>query len=250
MTPLLEAVSLSAGYGKVAALQGVSLRVEQGAIVSVVGPNGAGKTTMLNALMGLHPATGDVRLAGTSISRRSAEARLENGICLIAEKRELFGTMTVEDNLRLGGFVRRGDGRAAAEQKLDEVFDRFPRLKERRLQLAATLSGGERQMLAIGRALMSRPQLLMMDEPSLGLAPFIVEEMFRIILDLKAAGVSILLVEQNARAALAASDYAYVLELGEIVLEGPSATLARDTRVIEAYLGARAHPQETRGATG
>jgi branched-chain amino acid transport system ATP-binding protein len=171
----------------------------------------------------------------------SPEARLETGLCLISEKRELFATMSVEDNLELGAFSRRREGRAAIRASLDQVYGRFPRLQERRQQLAGTLSGGERQMLAIGRALMSRPRLLMMDEPSLGLAPLIVAQMFEIISDLKRDGVSILLVEQNARGALAVSDRAYVLELGEVVLEGASAELAQDPRVIEAYLGVRGH---------
>ncbi|BCH29868.1 ABC transporter ATP-binding protein [Mesorhizobium sp. L-8-10] len=241
MTPLLEANALSAGYGAVSALHGISLIVEQGLIASVVGPNGAGKTTMLNALMGLLPAKGSVRFAGNDVTNLSPEARLEAGLCLITEKRELFGTMSVEDNLILGAFARRKLGRKSRENSLDEVFGRFPRLKERRRQLAGTLSGGERQMLAIGRALMSKPRLLMMDEPSLGLAPLIVEEMFRVISDLKDDGVSILLVEQNARGALAVSERAYVLELGQVVLDGPSDELSRDKRVIDAYLGTRGH---------
>jgi branched-chain amino acid transport system ATP-binding protein len=239
MTILLQANGLSAGYGKVEALHAIDLAVEQGFIVSVVGPNGAGKTTMLNSLMGLHPAKGKLSFAGKDIRYLSPEDRLEAGLCLISEKRELFGTMSVEDNLMLGAFTRRREGRRAIDASLGQVFERFPRLKERRQQLARTLSGGERQMLAIGRALMSKPRLLMMDEPSLGLAPLIVEEMFRIICDLKDDGVSILLVEQNARGALAISDRAYVLELGEVVLEGESAQLAQDPRVVEAYLGAR-----------
>lgn len=244
MSSLLEVSSLTAGYGgKVAAVRGVSLTVEQGAIVSVIGPNGAGKTTMLNALLGLHPSAGQVTFLGNKIEHLSAEARLEAGLCLIAEKRELFGSMSVEDNLRLGAFVQRRRGRAAIHRGLDEIFGRFPRLKERRTQLAGTLSGGERQMLAIGRALMSRPKLLMMDEPSLGLAPLIVEEMFQIIRDLREAGVSILLVEQNARGALAVSNYAYVVELGEVVMEGSSSSLEQDPRVVEAYLGFRSRKE-------
>jgi branched-chain amino acid transport system ATP-binding protein len=241
MTTLLQVNGLTAGYGKVEAIHGIDLSLEQGTIVSVVGPNGAGKTTMLNALMGLHPATGTLSFEGKDIRHMSPEARLETGLCLISEKRELFATMSVEDNLELGAFSRRREGRAAIRASLDQVYGRFPRLQERRQQLAGTLSGGERQMLAIGRALMSRPRLLMMDEPSLGLAPLIVAQMFEIISDLKRDGVSILLVEQNARGALAVSDRAYVLELGEVVLEGASAELAQDPRVIEAYLGVRGH---------
>ncbi|MBS7698545.1 MULTISPECIES: ABC transporter ATP-binding protein [unclassified Chelatococcus] len=237
MNEILKVSSLSCGYSRVPALHAVDLVVEAGSIVSVVGPNGAGKTTMLNALMGLHPSTGRVTFQGRDISAAPAEARLEAGLCLIAEKRELFGTMSVEDNLRLGAFVRRREGGAAVRRSLQEVFERFPRLQERRAQLAGTLSGGERQMLAIGRAMMSSPKLLMMDEPSLGLAPRIVEEMFTIIQDLRAAGVSILLVEQNARGALAISDQAYVLELGEVVMQGASRDLQNDPRIVEAYLG-------------
>lgn len=244
MSPLLEVSSLTAAYGKVVAVRGVSLTVDEGTIVSVIGPNGAGKTTVLNALMGLHPSRGPVTFRGKKLEYMSAEARLEAGLCLIAERRELFGSMNVEDNLRLGAFVQRRNGRAAIEQGLEEIFTRFPHLKERRGQLARTLSGGERQMLAIGRALMSRPKLLMMDEPSLGLAPLIVERMFEIISDLKKAGVSILLVEQNARGALAVSDRAYVIEVGEVVIEGTSNSLERDPRVIESYLGMRTRSEE------
>lgn len=244
MTPLLRVGPLSAGYGKISVLHGVSLTVHQGSIVSVVGPNGAGKTTLLNAIMGLHPAAGEVSFLGSNISRMRAEARLEAGLCLMAEKRELFSSMSVEDNLRLGAFVRRREGRAAIDASLAEIFERFPRLRERRRQLAGTLSGGERQMLAIGRALMSRPKLLMMDEPSLGLAPLIVEEMFRIVQDLKKTGVSILLVEQNARGALAVSDSGYVLEVGEVVIAGASADLVQDPRVIETYLGMRTRSRD------
>jgi len=244
MTPLLQVGPLSAGYGKISVLHSVSLTVHQGSIVSVVGPNGAGKTTLLNAIMGLHPAAGEVSFLGSDISRLRAEARLEAGLCLMAEKRELFSSMSVEDNLRLGAFVRRKEGRAAIDVSLAEIFERFPRLRERRRQLAGTLSGGERQMLAIGRALMSRPKLLMMDEPSLGLAPLIVEEMFRIVQDLKKTGVSILLVEQNARGALAVSDSGYVLEVGEVVIEGVSADLVQDPRVIETYLGMRTRSRD------
>jgi branched-chain amino acid transport system ATP-binding protein len=250
MSPLFEVSSLTAGYGKVTAVNGVSVAVEEGTIVSVIGPNGAGKTTMLNALMGLHPSRGAITFAGRRIEYLSTEDRLEAGLCLIAEQRELFGSMHVEDNLRLGAFAQRRKGRAEIERGLEEIYARFPRLKERRKQLARTLSGGERQMLAIGRALMSRPKLLMMDEPSLGLAPLIVERMFEIISELKKVGVSILLVEQNARAALAVSDRAYVIELGEVVLEGTSSSLERDPRVVESYLGMRTRNDEHEPAQG
>ncbi|MEX0732151.1 MAG: ABC transporter ATP-binding protein [Aquisalimonadaceae bacterium] len=249
MTQLLEVIELSAGYGKIDAVKGVDLKVAEGSLVSVVGPNGAGKSTMLNALMGLHSSTGKILFKGKPIQNLSAEARLEQGLCLVSEKRELFATMSVEDNLQLGAFVRRRHKAAKIRVWMDDVFEWFPRLRERRRQLAGTLSGGERQMLAIGRALMSRPELLMLDEPSLGLAPLVVRDMFQIISGLRAAGVSILLVEQNARAALAASDRAYVLEIGSVLLEGPSEELVRDPRVIATYLGAGSKPVDA-PATG
>jgi branched-chain amino acid transport system ATP-binding protein len=237
VSALLEVSDLRVAYGKVEALHGVTLAVPPGQIVTVIGPNGAGKSTTLNALIRLLPYRGSISLEGQCIDAVDPEARVELGICLVPEKRELFATMTVEDNLMLGAFLRYRRRDRGIRGSLDEVYGRFPRLKERRMQLAGTLSGGERQMLALGRALMARPKLLMLDEPSLGLAPLIVREIFRIIGDLRAAGVSILLVEQNARAALQIADYAYVLETGELVLEGPSAELAANPRVLETYLG-------------
>ncbi|MGL4287347.1 MAG: ABC transporter ATP-binding protein [Phreatobacter sp.] len=234
MSDILTIDRLSVAYGHVEAVTGVSLRVAAGEIVTVIGANGAGKSTLLNAALGLLPSRGEIRFDGRDMAAIEAEDRVGLGLCLVAEKRELFGTMTVEDNLVLGGF--RVDRRTSADT-LEAVFDRFPRLKERRTQLAGTLSGGERQMLAMGRALMSRPRLLMLDEPSLGLAPRIVADIFTVIADLRATGVAILLVEQNARAALNAADRAYVMELGRISLEGPSAELARDPRIAESYLG-------------
>ncbi|MCK1447064.1 ABC transporter ATP-binding protein [Bradyrhizobium sp. 2] len=238
MTRMLKTTNLGAGYGKISALRNVSLEVETGEIVTVVGPNGAGKSTMLNALMGLHPSIGQIQFRGQSIERLEPEQRLRQGLCIVPEKRELFSSMTVGENLELGAFVHRKGKKSIVQESLDEVFSRFPRLKERRRQLAGTLSGGERQMLAIGRALMSRPALLMLDEPSLGLAPRLVEEMFQIIIDLKLAGVSILLIEQNARGALKISDRGYVLETGEVVLQGLSSEIMGDPRIIETYLGA------------
>ena len=237
MSALLEVQDLCVAYGKVEAVHRVGLRVEEGRIVTVIGPNGAGKTTLLAALMGLLPARGSVRYAGEEISRSEPEQRVSRGLCLVPERRELFAAMTVEDNLVLGAFhrYRRRDRSVAAD--FEQVYRLFPRLQERRRQLAGTLSGGERQMLALGRALMSRPRLLMLDEPSLGLAPLIVRDIFRVIGALRERGVSILLVEQNARAALQVADYGYVLETGEIVVQGPSADLASDPRVIESYLG-------------
>jgi len=237
MSSLLDVRDLCVAYGKVEAVHRAALRVEQGRIVTVIGPNGAGKTTLLAALMGMLPARGSVSYAGQEITRVEAEQRVSRGLCLVPERRELFAAMTVEDNLVLGAFhrYRKRDKTIAAD--FEQVYQLFPRLHERRRQLAGTLSGGERQMLALGRALMSRPRLLMLDEPSLGLAPLIVRDIFRVIAGLRETGVSILLVEQNARAALQVADYGYVLETGEIVLEGPSAELASNPRVIESYLG-------------
>ncbi len=234
MSALLAVENLSVAYGRVEAVSDVSLSVAPGEIVTVIGANGAGKSTLLNAAMGLLPARGRVAFEGRDIVAVEAEDRVALGLCLVAEKRELFGAMTVEDNLILGAFRT---GRSLAAETLAEVFARFPRLKERRAQLAGTLSGGERQMLAMGRALMSRPRLLMLDEPSLGLAPKVVADIFAIIRDLRATGVAILLVEQNARAALNAADRAYVMELGRIGLEGSAAELASDRRIAESYLG-------------
>ncbi len=234
---MLEVTGLHVAYGGVAALADVSLQVEAGQIITVIGPNGAGKTTLLNAIMGVRPGTGLLRFAGRGIGRLPVEARVRAGMSLVPEKRELFASMSVEDNLRLGGFRFRAEGAAAARCDLDGVYAFFPRLRERRQQAAGTLSGGERQMLAMGRALMARPSLLMLDEPSLGLAPLIVNEIFRIITDLRAHRCAILLVEQNARAALQISDFGYVLETGRITLQGPSADLASDERVIQTYLG-------------
>ena len=229
---------LSVAYNGITAVHEVSLRLEAGQIVTVIGPNGAGKTTLLNAIMGVHPGQGSVTLGGTPLGTLGVEARVRAGLCLVPEKRELFGTLTVEDNLRLGAFRFRREGRAAAGRALDEVFALFPRLHERRRQHAGTLSGGERQMLAMGRALMARPDVLMLDEPSLGLAPLIVRDIFRIVADLRTSGAAILLVEQNARAALDVADHAYVLETGRITLEGTGTALSADPRITQAYLGA------------
>ena len=233
-TPMLQVSSLTVSYGKVEAVHGVSLEVAQGGIVTVIGANGAGKTTLLNAIMGVLPSRGRITFSGEDLASYGIEDRAAMGLALVPERRELFGTMSVEENLLLGGFRRTAQERARG---MEEVFGRFPRLKERRAQMAGTLSGGERQMLAMGRALMGAPRLLMLDEPSLGLAPRIVKDIFEIIKDLHKTGVSILLVEQNARAALQAADHAYVMELGDITTQGPAAQLAADPRVIESYLG-------------
>ncbi|MDP1609645.1 MAG: ABC transporter ATP-binding protein [Sulfuritalea sp.] len=235
---ILEVDDLCVSYGKVEALHHPSIRVGEGQIVTVIGPNGAGKTTMLSSIMGLLPRTrGTIRFQGHELGDIEVEQMVALGITLVPESRALFGEMSVEDNLLLGAFMRRRMGHRDHEETMEEVFRIFPRLKERRAQHAGTLSGGERQMLAVARALMAKPKLLMLDEPSLGLAPLIVREIFRVIADLKRTGVSILLVEQNARAALQVADYAYVLETGEIALEGPSDQLIDDPKVVESYLG-------------
>jgi len=239
--PVLEVNCLHVAYGKVEALHGASLRVGAGQIVTVIGPNGAGKSTMLNAIAGAMPANGSMRgqvcLLGQDTAGVAIERRVARGMCLVPEKRELFASMTVQDNLLLGSYRRYQAGESAYADQMAVVYDLFPRLQERRKQQAGNLSGGERQMLALGRALMAKPQLLMLDEPSLGLAPLIVKEIFHIIVRLKQTGVAILLVEQNARAALQAADYAYVLETGDMAMQGPAAELAHDPKVIDTYLG-------------
>ncbi|BCQ24606.1 ATP-binding cassette domain-containing protein [Caballeronia sp. NK8] len=238
---ILQVDGLSVRYGKVEALHGGKLTVGPGQIVSVIGPNGAGKSTLLNAIMGALPQTGhskgSVRYLGEEVSVLPIERRVARGMCLVPEKRELFATMAVEDNLVLGAYRRKRAGERNYLDQLEHVFELFPRLKERRKQAAGTLSGGERQMLAVGRALMGKPQLLMLDEPSLGLAPLIVKEIFHIISALRQTGVATLLIEQNARAALQISDYGYVLETGEFALEGKADVLQHDPQVIETYLG-------------
>jgi branched-chain amino acid transport system ATP-binding protein len=234
---ILEVNNLHVGYGKVEALHGAGIRVQAGQIVTVIGPNGAGKSTMLNAIMGCLPSRGDVMFRGRSMSGIGIEQRVARGMNLVPEKRELFSSMSVADNLLLGSYRRYRAREADYLDQLDYVFQLFPRLKERSRQEAGTLSGGERQMLAVGRALMAKPSLLMLDEPSLGLAPLIVKDIFHIIDRLRETGVATLLIEQNARAALQVADYGYVLETGEIVLEGPACELAKNPQVIETYLG-------------
>ena len=233
---LLEASGINVSYGKAAAVRGVSLSLREGEIVTIVGPNGAGKTTLLNALMGLQPSHGVIAwFGGKALASAGAERLVRVGIGLIPERRELFGPMSVDDNLSLGAFSRRGA--PDIEETRNEVFALFPRLRERRLQRASTLSGGERQMLATARALMGRPRVLMLDEPSLGLAPTVVQDIFRMIGALRDKGVSILLVEQNARSAMAVADRAYVMESGSFALEGRAAELRQNPRIIDTYLG-------------
>jgi branched-chain amino acid transport system ATP-binding protein len=221
--PLLKVENLHAGYGRAEVLHGLNLEAKKGSVVTVIGPNGAGKSTLLNALMGVLPSKGQIHYNGHPIEQQELEDRVMQGIALVPETRALFGSMPVEDNLLLGAYRQFRLGKRDSQQAMEEVFTLFPRLKERRKQLAGTLSGGER---------------------SLGLAPLIVKEIFRTITGLRATGVTILLVEQNARAALEVADHGYVLEMGEIALEGPAAELAKDPRVIDTYLGAARKKQE------
>lgn len=236
MTALLSIEDLHVAYGKVEAVRGASLTIDAGQIVTVIGSNGAGKTTLLGAAAGLMRSRGRMIYDGVDLERLDVEDRVERGFCLVPEQRELFGDMLVNDNLLLGAYVHQRN-RRQVKQSFDDVYGLFPRLAERRGQKANTLSGGERQMLALGRALMAKPRLLLLDEPSLGLAPMIVREIFRIVASLRDHGVSILLVEQNARAALETADHGYVLETGKITYHGPARELAHDPRVIATYLG-------------
>jgi branched-chain amino acid transport system ATP-binding protein len=243
-TPMLRIADLHAGYGRAEVLHGLSLEAAAGSVITVIGPNGAGKSTLLNTLMGVIASRGTMQFDGRDIGVLPLEERVMMGMALVPERRELFGTMSVEDNLVLGAYRQVHLGNREWRSRIDDVYALFPRLHERRLQLAGTLSGGERQMLAVGRALMSRPRLLMLDEPSLGLAPLIVRDIFRTIEGLRQTGVTILLVEQNARAALEVADYGYVLEMGEIALQGSALELAGDPRVIDTYLGTAVHAGE------
>ena len=232
---MLEVAALSSRYGRIPALADVDLHVGQGELVALVGANGAGKTTLLRVLSGVQPAAGGrVRFEGSDVTRASPRQRVEMGIVQVPEGRQVFGPLSVEDNLRLGGFVRPA---AELPGALERVFGLFPILAAKRRETAGTLSGGQQQMLAIGRALMTRPKLLLLDEPSMGLAPRIVAEIFAIIRSLKDAATTILLVDQNARAALAIADRAYVLEVGRIALSGSGRELLGNPRVQQAYLG-------------
>ena len=234
ISALLSVSDAHVAYGKVEAVRSVSLDVGDREIVTIIGANGAGKTTLLNAIMGILPLKGRVTFAGEDVLRLEIEDRVAAGLSLVPEHRELFSTMNVEDNLQLGAFRI---AKAATAVAFERVYTLFPRLKERRKQLAGTLSGGEQQMLAMGRALMGAPRLLMLDEPSLGLAPIIVADIFRTIGELRESGVSVLLVEQNAQAALQIADRAYVMELGEFILNGPAKDIATNQRVAASYLG-------------
>ena len=234
MSALFTALGIRTAYGKMEAVSGVSIKVPKNAIVSLIGANGAGKTTLLSSMMGLVPCAGHLSFDGRDLTAIPTEERVEIGLCLVSEQRNLFGSLSVEDNLRLGCYRR---GRSAFRRSLDEAYVRFPRLRERRRQEASTLSGGERQMLAMARALMAKPSLLLLDEPSLGLAPRIVREVFHILVELRQAGMSLLVVEQNARAALEIADYGYVMELGAVTREGVAADLMADDKLIESFLG-------------
>ncbi len=232
----LTVESLRAGYGGVEALHGIGLRVEPGEIVALLGANGAGKSTALRAISGLlRPASGAILLGGTALHTLPPHRIVQHGVVQVPEGRRLFGTLTVRENLDMGAFTRRDEEEIAGNRRM--VLRLFPVLAERERQLAGTLSGGEQQMLAIGRALMGAPKLLLLDEPSLGLSPLLAREIFRTLREINAAGVTILLVEQNARAALALAHRAYVLATGSIVLEGPAASLREDPAVKRAYLG-------------
>jgi len=232
---MLEVSALASYYGRIAALKGISLRVREGELVALVGANGAGKTTLLRAISGVQPvAAGRVLFAGEDITRCAPSARVRKGVVQVPEGRQVFGPLTVLDNLRLGAYTR---PRAESARALENVYGLFPALAERRHHPAGTLSGGQQQMLAMGRALMARPRVLLLDEPSMGLAPFLVEQVFATVRALKEQGTTILLVDQNARAALAVADQAYVLETGQITLSGSGRALLANPAVQAAYLG-------------
>jgi len=233
---VLQVKEIDVYYGAIHALKKLSLEVEQGSIVTLIGANGAGKTTTLKSISGLlRPKTGSIVFKGTDINKVAPEKIVGLGISQVPEGRRVFATMTVMENLEMGAYLRRD--KKGMEEDMENVFTRFPRLKERRKQLAGTLSGGEQQMLAIGRALMARPQLMLMDEPSMGLAPLLVKEIFSIVKDINERGTTILLVEQNANMALSIADKAYVIETGEIVLQGNAQELMNSPEVKKAYLG-------------
>ncbi len=234
---LLEVDNIHTYYGSIHALKGVSLHVRAGEMVTLIGANGAGKSTLVNTICGLvKPQKGKIEFRGKDVEGLPPEAIVRLGIAMVPEGRQVFSTLTVEANLEMGAFIHRHDGHQVRED-MERLFDRFPILKERRRQLAGTLSGGEQQMLAISRALMARPQLLVLDEPSMGLAPLVVKEIFSIIQDLREEGKTILLIEQNARAALQIADRGYVLETGKVVLQGEGAVLLEHREVQRAYLG-------------
>ena len=233
---VLKISDLRVSYGGIEALKGISMEVQQGQIVTLIGANGAGKSTTLRAISGLvRPAAGRIEFLGKDITGMDTQKVVEGGISLVPEGRRVFPNLTVLENLKIGAYLRKDDAGIKTDRL--EVFDLFPRLKEREWQLAGTLSGGEQQMLAVGRAMMAKPRVMMMDEPSLGLAPLVVRNIFSIITELKKRGMTILLIEQNANAALKCADYGFVLETGRITMQGTGAQLLSDPRVKEAYLG-------------
>jgi len=236
--PLLEIKDMTVNYGRIEALHGISLSVEEGELVTLIGANGAGKTTTMRAISGVRPLTrGSVVFDGKDITKVKAHLRVLQGIVQAPEGRGVFPGMTVQENLDMGHYARKFDTKAEYKQTLDRVFELFPRLLERRTQVGGTMSGGEQQMLAIGRAMMARPRLLLLDEPSMGLAPMIIQSIFKIISEINALGTTILLVEQNAQQALSRSSRAYILETGEVIKSGPGKELLADPSVKEAYLG-------------
>lgn len=236
---MLKIRNLDAGYGKLRVLKNISLHVDAGEIVTMIGANGAGKTTLLHTIIGLiAPMQGEIHFLGRPCARATVGRIVASGCALVPEGRQVFAPMTVEENLLLGGYVlQRTQGRAAVLKELEHQYELFPILRERRRQLAGTLSGGEQQMLAMGRALMSKPRLVMMDEPSTGLAPLIVRDIFAIIRRLRQEGNTVLLIEQNAKAALGIADRGYVLEVGKVIVQGPAADLLANSDVQRAYLG-------------
>ena len=237
---LLSIRHLNVAYGGIQAVKNLSLDLYPGELVSLIGANGAGKTTTLKAICGLLQAqSGEVLYQGRSLKGQGAWELVSQGLVMVPEGRGIFTRMTIEENLRMGAYLRRD---AEVESDMESVYQRFPRLKERHRQLAGTLSGGEQQMLAMGRALLARPKLLLLDEPSMGLAPIMVDQIFQVVQDVSKQGVTVLLVEQNARAALDAADYGYVLEMGDVALSGPATDLATDARVVDTYLGAARKP--------
>jgi len=234
--PMLELKGLSVAYGGIQAVKQLDLTLNQGELVSLIGANGAGKSTTLKAICGLlKPKTGEVRYQGQAVHAQGPWELVAQGLVMVPEGRGIFARMSIDENLRMGAYLRRD---AEIEADIEAVYKRFPRLKERHRQLAGTLSGGEQQMLAMGRALLARPKLLLLDEPTMGLAPIIVDQIFEVVRDVHAQGVTVLLVEQNAQRALQMADRAYVLESGELALSGPAAELLQDPRVQAAYLGA------------
>jgi branched-chain amino acid transport system ATP-binding protein len=237
MASILDVKGLNVSYGKARVLQDINIHVDEGEIVTILGANGAGKTTILRAITGLKKAdSGEVTFKGKSISGWTADKVVKNGIAMVPEGRLIFGPMSVEENLQLGSWTRQRD-REGVKKSFEDIYSHFPILKERKNQLGGSLSGGQQQMLAVARALMANPQLMLMDEPSIGLSPLMVEEVGKIILDINSRGIPVLLVEQNARVALELAHRAYILEVGSITLEGESKQLLNDPRVQKAYLG-------------